>query len=87
MSKEDIETLLVAALVHDVAQYPMAHDLTEAASGFSHEEFTESMLRKLYPGSEHSLAEVIESEWKIDDVGKVLRIPSAITQNRPMSIT
>jgi len=35
MSKGDIESLLVAALVHDIAQYPMAHDLTEAASEFS----------------------------------------------------
>lgn len=74
MAKQDIEMLLIAALVHDVAQYPMAHDLTEAASEFSHEEFTESILRRLYPSCEHSLAHVIESEWRLDDVDKVLRI-------------
>jgi HD superfamily phosphohydrolase len=77
VSKEDIECLLVAALVHDVAQYPMAHDLTEAASEFSHEEFTESILRRLYPGCEHSLAQVVESEWKLGDIDKVLRILKA----------
>lgn len=74
MSKEDIESLLVAALVHDVAQYPMAHDLTETATPFSHEEFTESILRRLYQGCEQSLAQTVESEWKLENVEKVLRI-------------
>lgn len=74
MSKDDIESLLVAALVHDIAQYPMAHDLTEAASEFSHEEFTESILRRLYAGCEHSLFDTLESEWKLDDSERILRI-------------
>jgi HD superfamily phosphohydrolase len=80
MSKSEIERLLVAALVHDIAQYPMAHDLTEAASEFEHEQYTEDILRRLYSGTEHSLGQIIESEWQFDDIDYVLRILH-ITEN------
>jgi HD superfamily phosphohydrolase len=73
MSEKDIKSLLVAALIHDVAQYPMAHDLSEVASDFSHEEFTESILHHLYPGCQHSLAHIVESEWDLH-IEQILRI-------------
>jgi serine/threonine protein kinase len=66
MSKEDIELGLLAALVHDIAQYPMAHDLTEISSRFAHEKFTEAVLQNAYPGRRESLAEVIKAVWHWD---------------------
>ncbi len=47
VTDRDIEALLVAALVHDVGHYPLAHDLEEADEDvFSHERRTLSILRK-----------------------------------------
>ena len=66
MSKGDIELGLLAALLHDVAQYPMAHDLTEISSKFVHENFTEAVLQNAYPGRRESLAEVIKAVWHRD---------------------
>jgi HD superfamily phosphohydrolase len=50
MSKKDIELGMLAALLHDLGQYPMAHDLTEISSKFAHEKFTEAVLQNTYPG-------------------------------------
>lgn len=80
MSKKDIECVLVAALIHDVAQYPMAHDLTEVATDFSHEEATEMLLCMRYPGSEGNLAQIVESEWRLD-LNQILRILNADSQS------
>lgn len=63
MSKSDIELGILAALLHDVAQYPMAHDLTEISSKFTHEKYTEAVLQHTYPGRRESLAEVIKGVW------------------------
>jgi len=47
VTDQDIEALLVAALVHDVGHYPLAHDLEEADEDvFSHERRTLSILRR-----------------------------------------
>ena len=69
-SKKDLEAVLVAALVHDVAQYPMAHDMAEASSVFGHERFTEAILRRQWPNGVPSVDEVLRSEWDItvDDI-------------------
>lgn len=66
MSREDIELGLLAALLHDVAQYPMAHDLTEISSRFAHEKFTEAVLENTFPGNRESLAQVIRAVWNRD---------------------
>jgi len=73
MSQKDLETGLLAALLHDIAQYPMAHDLTEVASEFDHQDFTKRVLHRHYLGTEESLAAVVSSEWEID-VDRVLSV-------------
>lgn len=46
MTAGDLCAALVAALLHDLGQYPLAHDLEEAArSVFSHEVLTTSLLK------------------------------------------
>jgi serine/threonine protein kinase len=42
MTKEDIEAVLLAALLHDIGQYPMAHDLEEVDKDlFNHDDLTQ----------------------------------------------
>ncbi len=80
MSKEDIERGLVAALLHDVGQYPMAHDLTEFGGKFAHEGFLSGLLYRTPDGAEHSLAEVVQAKWGVD-AGEVLLIVNANDQS------
>ena len=74
MSKKDIELSLLAALLHDIGQYPMAHDLTEVASDFAHERLTPQALLRIDPVSGESLSQVISTEWGIetDDILSVI---------------
>jgi HD superfamily phosphohydrolase/RIO-like serine/threonine protein kinase len=74
MTKKDIERLLLASLLHDIAQYPMAHDLTEIDDEFAHEPMTVSALERIPAGAEESLADIIALEWGvgIDDVLQIL---------------
>jgi serine/threonine protein kinase len=62
MSEYEVGLVLLAALLHDVGQYPMAHDLAEVDRRFAHEEFTEPLLR-LVPDGEVSLEDVIWQQW------------------------
>jgi HD superfamily phosphohydrolase len=65
MGRVDLEAVLVAALLHDVGQYPMAHDLTEVSAKFKHEALTEYgfFIKSLSAGS---LAEAIKAEWELN---------------------
>jgi len=45
VSEEDIRCTLVASLVHDLGQYPLAHDLGELDSAFKHERRTAQWLK------------------------------------------
>lgn len=67
MRRKDLERVILLALIHDVGQYPMAHDLTEVSAQFAHERFGEAVLL----ASHHRttpLRDVIEAEWGIDAV-------------------
>ncbi|HXD33049.1 MAG TPA: protein kinase [Pyrinomonadaceae bacterium] len=79
MSKKDIELGLLAALLHDIGQYPMAHDLTEVVSDFAHERFTVQALIREDPATGESLGKVISSEWDvgIEDLLKVMSAKKA----------
>jgi HD superfamily phosphohydrolase len=44
MNENDIKSVLLAALFHDIGQYPLAHDLEEAEPLFSHEDLTKEIL-------------------------------------------
>lgn len=78
MRRSDLELVLVSALLHDVSQYPMAHDLAESSSAFSHESFLEGTLRASFAGGEATLEQLLRSDWdlEVDDVLKVISPPS-----------
>lgn len=65
LTRHDLEVALVAALVHDIAQFPMAHDLAEASSDFTHETFTSTVLEEKGSWGVESLAAVIWREWGV----------------------
>jgi len=66
MSRKDLELGLLAALLHDIGQYPMAHDLTEIVSGFAHESLTLAALQREDPNCDETLAQVIWGAWGVD---------------------
>jgi HD superfamily phosphohydrolase/tRNA A-37 threonylcarbamoyl transferase component Bud32 len=66
MSPRDLELCLLAALLHDIGQYSMAHDITEVSTSFAPERFTYPALTRLEPGTGEALADVIDSEWGIN---------------------
>ena len=50
MSAQDVKATLLAALLHDVGQYPLAHDLEDVSSEFfSHETFGAQLLSTAAP--------------------------------------
>ena len=65
MTENDLSMVLLAALVHDLSQYPMAHDLTEIDDKFRHEDYLVSALETTYRG-EASLADTIGHLWNLD---------------------
>lgn len=65
MRREDLEAAILLPLVHDVGQYPMAHDLTEVSPQFAHERFAEMVLNAADTAGP-TLAEVIQVEWGLD---------------------
>jgi HD superfamily phosphohydrolase len=75
MRREDLELVLVASLLHDVSQYPMAHDLSEVSSEFAHEAFIETFLRATHPAADGTIAQLILDDWH-SDVENVLEVIS-----------
>lgn len=66
MSKPYLELGLIAALLHDIGQYPMAHDLTEIASPFAHETLTLNALLREDPTCDETLSQVLKTSWNIE---------------------
>ncbi len=63
VTREDMEAVLLAALLHDVGQYPLAHDLEEVSRDlFGHDRFSVELIRS---DDEGGLADVIRSTWNI----------------------
>ncbi len=64
MRPEDLTACLLAALLHDVGQYPLAHDLEEADHAFfAHEEIGYGFFDEQI-GGEKSLSTTIDELWK-----------------------
>lgn len=65
ISKTEINAVLLAALCHDLGQYPLAHDLEEADSTmFSHKEISLRLLTEFKDIS--NLEEIIKGDWEVD---------------------
>ena len=58
MDEKDLRATLLVALLHDVGQFPMAHDVEEADSSIEHEDITISVLTN----KESSLVRLIEGQ-------------------------
>lgn len=66
ISEHDVNLLLLAALCHDIGQYPLAHDLEEAEPKlFSHKEIGENMLMSSSKDGA-ALRKHMEEEWGVD---------------------
>jgi HD superfamily phosphohydrolase len=76
VNKKDAEALLLASLLHDLGQYPLAHDIEEVEPNVRHLLFTEELLDSAEEDSEHrTLKQIIEgvSGWE-NDVARIKEI-------------
>jgi HD superfamily phosphohydrolase len=77
ISETDIKALLLAALFHDLGQFPLAHDLEEAAPKlFDHEEISIGLLDgSIQAPAIAQLRNLIHTEWAVDParVAKIIR--------------
>jgi HD superfamily phosphohydrolase len=82
MNEDDLNSMLVAALCHDIGHFPMAHDLHEAVPDiFNHEEIAILILKgKLKLPYENSLQDIIRKEWQVNPED-VINILSANPEN------
>ena len=63
MTADDIEAGILAALLHDIGQYPMAHDLYESADPFSPDLFTTQMFCERFEDAELAMDDTIRKSW------------------------
>lgn len=70
MRKSDIETVLLASLLHDIGQYPLAHDLADVRRFFGHDRFNLDILDgEVSPGGAGpSIWAAIDETVKEDEV-------------------
>lgn len=65
-SEHDINLVLVAALVHDIGQYPMAHDMEEADNRlFSHRALGTDILISTSNTDSLALRELLRKDWDV----------------------
>jgi len=66
-TKTDIKSILLASLLHDIGQYPLAHEIEEVDKNFKHEEITLEFLdNSIKDKSNYTLKEIIKEKWGID---------------------
>lgn len=68
---QDLKATLLAALLHDLGQYPLAHDLEEVNKGiFGHQMISIDLIEDPTPDKRRkqnqTLMKIIENEWKVD---------------------
>lgn len=69
VNEEDIKATLLSSLLHDLGQYPLAHDLEEVnQSVFSHAKISLELLKSEIrdPKSNRRISEVINQEWGVE---------------------
>ncbi len=66
-TEHDVNTVLVAALCHDIGQYPLAHDLEEAdADLFPHLKIGQRILLDREDADSLVLRKLIKKEWQVE---------------------
>lgn len=82
VNEEDVRSILLASLLHDIGQYPLAHELGEIEKRFKHENFNSDWLDN--PSEDkfgHTLKEIIENSEYGWGVG-VDKIKELISQSK-----
>lgn len=75
MNKANMEACLLAVFLHDLGQYPLAHDLEEADPDFfHHEDLLGEFLQKPVGGEGQSLASLIDTLWATGTTNRVKNI-------------
>jgi hypothetical protein len=72
MRRDDYEATMVAALLHDIAYYPLAHDLEDADRIFDHESLTADLLAadtSRATDAYQPLSALVESRWHLGEAG------------------
>jgi HD superfamily phosphohydrolase len=64
MTDEDLRVCVVAALLHDIGQYPLAHDLADIDSRFKHERFAGEMIG--HADNPKTVGNVLKKEWNVN---------------------
>lgn len=78
VDKEDIKSVLLASLLHDLGQYPFAHEMEEVSKDLKHEEYTLKYLdNSTKDRCGNTLRDIIENvEWgwgiQLDKVKEIL---------------
>jgi len=75
ITKHDINLVLVAALCHDLGQYPLSHDLEEAEKKlFSHKKIVHKLLTDSDNEESISLKNTMREDWEVEpeDVSELL---------------
>lgn len=82
MTENDLKAVFLAALLHDIGQYPLAHDFEEAdADLFSHKDLTIKILKGDIKYLDFPiLKEIIREKWDVDPQ-KVVEIIDANPTN------
>ena len=88
MLKEDLLSVLLAAILHDVGQYQHAHDLQDVDKTiFEHEGLTLSLLRGTWPDHDYltaPLRKLLIEDWKITPeqiIDILIANPNKLTEN------
>ena len=69
INEEDIKTLLLASLLHDLGHYPLAHEIEEFYKDYNHVEYTKKLLNsQVRNNSGYTIRDLIENtdEWNLD---------------------
>ncbi|MBM3896309.1 MAG: HD domain-containing protein [Thaumarchaeota archaeon] len=71
MRKQDLYTIMLAALLHDIGYYPLAHDLEDCSKwrdcGISHENYANKIITE-------KLADIFKKEWGIKQPKNVSKL-------------
>lgn len=80
INERDIKCALLASLLHDLGQYPLAHEMGEIAKELKHEKFTLKFLNNSTKDKfGHTLQDIIENvDWgwglKLEEVKEILKV-------------
>lgn len=95
VNDKDIKAVLLASLLHDLGQYPLAHELEEIDKELKHEKLTLRLLNdKTSDSNSNTIKDIVENEewgWGVDleSVKKILtgqKTEHALFNDKPLKV-